>query len=71
MGLRNLLLLLSHTNTQAHIYVYLLYPTLDSADIVVPNSLDAAILLQGIMSSGAEADVELGYASMSMLHARF
>ncbi|KAH0424654.1 nucleoside-diphosphate-sugar [Colletotrichum camelliae] len=33
----------------------------DEATKVVPESLDAAILLHGIMSSGAEANFELGY----------
>ncbi|KAF5502679.1 D-erythronate dehydrogenase [Colletotrichum aenigma] len=33
----------------------------DEATKVVPESLDAAILIHGIMSSGAEANFELGY----------
>lgn len=33
----------------------------EGASSIVPANLDAAILLHGIMSSGAEADFELGY----------
>ncbi|KAF5008336.1 hypothetical protein FDECE_5379 [Fusarium decemcellulare] len=33
----------------------------DQAESVVPSDLDAAILLHGIMSSGAEENLELGY----------
>ncbi|OAP57358.1 nucleoside-diphosphate-sugar epimerase [Fonsecaea erecta] len=34
---------------------------IESSSSVIPNNLDTAILLHGVMSSAAEADLELGY----------
>ncbi|KAJ0385250.1 hypothetical protein COL922a_006759 [Colletotrichum nupharicola] len=49
-------------NSKSHNNVKLIKADLvDEATKVVPESLDAAILLHGIMSSGAEANFELDY----------